>query len=87
VITNTNTGKPSVERCRARTRGDVDRCAAVLRGIGGTIIRGPLEGTWAPGYYYVLLEDPDGIRLELNHVPGDGVFAAGVTFNPNEGYV
>jgi hypothetical protein len=25
-----------------------------------------MEGAWAPGYYYVLFEDPDGIRLELN---------------------
>ena len=72
---------------RARAREDVDRCATLLREMGATIVRGPLEGTWAPGYYYVLFEDPDGIRLELNHVPGKGVFSAGVTFNPNEGYV
>jgi catechol 2,3-dioxygenase-like lactoylglutathione lyase family enzyme len=71
---------------RARTRGDVDACAAVLADMGATIVRGPLEGTWAPGYYYVLFEDPDGIRLEVNHVPGTGVFADGVTFNPREGY-
>ena len=54
--------------------------------MGATIVRGPLEGTWAPGYYYVLLEDPDGIRLEINHVPGAGVFADGTAFNPSEGY-
>jgi catechol 2,3-dioxygenase-like lactoylglutathione lyase family enzyme len=72
---------------RARTREDVDRCATVLREMGATIIRGPMEGTWAPGYYYVLFEDPDGIRLELNYVPGAGVFAADIAFNPNEGYV
>ena len=51
-----------------------------------TIVRGPLEGSWAPGYYYVLFEDPDGIRLEVNHVPGAGVFADGVNFNADEGY-
>jgi hypothetical protein len=28
-------------------------------------VRGPEEGTWAPGYYSVLFEDPDGIRLEM----------------------
>jgi catechol 2,3-dioxygenase-like lactoylglutathione lyase family enzyme len=71
---------------RARSRDDVDACAAALCDMNATIIRGPLEGSWAPGYYYVLFEDPDGIRLEVNHVPGTGVFADGVTFNPDEGY-
>ena len=71
---------------RARSREDVDRCAALLREMGATIVRGPLEGSWAPGYYYVLFEDPDGIRLEVNFVPGAGLLAAGAAFNPNEGY-
>jgi catechol 2,3-dioxygenase-like lactoylglutathione lyase family enzyme len=26
-----------------------------------------------PGYYSVLFEDPDGIRVEINHVPGKGL--------------
>jgi len=71
---------------RARSREDVDACAATLRDMSATIVRGPLEGTWAPGYYYVLFEDPDGIRLEINYVPGAGVFAEAATFNPSEGY-
>jgi catechol 2,3-dioxygenase-like lactoylglutathione lyase family enzyme len=71
---------------RARSRADVDACAASLRNMGAAIVRGPLEGTWAPGYYYVLFEDPDGIRLEINHVPGAGIFADGTAFNPSEGY-
>ena len=37
---------------------------------------------WAPGYYYVLFEDPDGIRLEVNHVPGQAVLAENTSFNP-----
>ena len=40
------------------------------------------EGPWAPGYYYVLCEDPDGIRIEINHVPGQGVLAEDASFNP-----
>ena len=71
---------------RARSREDVDACAASLKDMGATIVRGPLEGTWAPGYYYVLFEDPDGIRLEINHVPGAGIFADGTAFNASEGY-
>jgi hypothetical protein len=45
------------------------------------------EGTWAPGYYYVLFEDPDGIRLEVNYVPGAGLLAEGTQFDPSTGYV
>ena len=61
-------------KVRARSREDVDRCASVLRAMNATIIRGPEEGSWAPGYYSVLFEDPDGVRLEINHVPGRGLF-------------
>ena len=61
---------------RARTRADVDATAARVRELGAHIVRGPMEGGWAPGYYYVLFEDPDGIRLEVNHVPGAGLLAA-----------
>jgi hypothetical protein len=28
----------------------------------------------APGYYSILFEDPDGIRIEVNYVPGKGHF-------------
>ena len=53
---------------RARSREDVDRCDALLRGMGAKIVRGPEERTWAPGYYYALFEDPDGIRLDGSFV-------------------
>jgi catechol 2,3-dioxygenase-like lactoylglutathione lyase family enzyme len=58
---------------RARARADVDTLHEFLRGIGAKIIHPPEEGAWAPGYYSVLFEDPDGIRLECNHVPGKGL--------------
>jgi hypothetical protein len=32
----------------------------------------PREDDWASGYYSVLFEDPDGLRLEVNFVPGRG---------------
>ena len=72
---------------RARSREDVDRCAALLKEMQATIVRGPLEGSWAPGYYCVLFEDPDGIRLEVNFVPGTGLLGEGRQFNPDAGYV
>jgi len=62
---------------RARARADVEAVAEKLRAMGAHIDRGPVEGDWAPGYYYVVFEDPDGIRLEVNHVPGKGVLAGG----------
>ena len=58
---------------RARTREDVDRVHDELRAMGATIVHPPEEGAWAPGYYSVLFEDPDGIRLEVNFVPGKGL--------------
>ena len=58
---------------RARERADVDELHAFLASIGTKIIRAPREDQWAPGYYSMLFEDPDGIRLEINHVPGKGL--------------
>jgi catechol 2,3-dioxygenase-like lactoylglutathione lyase family enzyme len=57
---------------RARSREDVDRFHALMRDLGATIVHPPQEDGYAPGYYSVLVEDPDGIRLEANHVPGKG---------------
>jgi catechol 2,3-dioxygenase-like lactoylglutathione lyase family enzyme len=71
---------------RARSCEDVDRLHHLLRQIGATIIQAPQEGTWAPGYYSVLFEDPDGIRLEANFVLGAGVLQPDVKFNPTADY-
>ena len=58
---------------RAREREDVDRLHAFVVELGATVVHGPQEDAWAPGYYSVLFEDPDGCRLEMNHVPGRGL--------------
>ena len=60
---------------RAREHGDVDEIYGFLKTIGAKIVHPPEDAPWAPGYYSVLFEDPDGIRLEVNHVPGKGVLA------------
>ena len=57
---------------RARSREDVDAIHRTALALGAKIIRAPREDNWAPGYYSVLFEDPDGIRLEANYVPGKG---------------
>ena len=69
---------------RCRSRDDVDQAYALLTTQDVTIIRPPQEGTWAPGYYSTLFEDPAGIRLELNYVPGKGVLAEGVSLTPTD---
>jgi hypothetical protein len=35
----------------------------------------------------VLFEDPDGIRLEVNHVPGVGLLTEDATFGSPDDYV
>jgi catechol 2,3-dioxygenase-like lactoylglutathione lyase family enzyme len=57
---------------RARSRADVDEVFRFVERLGATIVHGPQEDQFAPGYYSILFEDPDGIRIEVNHVPGKG---------------
>jgi catechol 2,3-dioxygenase-like lactoylglutathione lyase family enzyme len=57
---------------RARSRADVDAIHQIALGLGAKIVRAPREDDWAPGYYSLLFEDPDGIRIEANFVPGKG---------------
>lgn len=60
---------------RLRARADVDALHQVLQEMNAKIVRAPEDGPWAAGYYSVLFEDPDGIRLEANFVPGAGNLA------------
>lgn len=57
---------------RLRTEADIDTLHGVLVEMGATIVRAPEKGPWAPGYYSVLFEDPDGIRIEAVFIPGAG---------------
>jgi catechol 2,3-dioxygenase-like lactoylglutathione lyase family enzyme len=67
---------------RARSREEIDELHPFLQRIGTNIARAPEEGPWAPGYYSISFLDPEGVRLEVNYVPGKGVFAEGASFNP-----
>jgi glyoxylase I family protein len=60
-------------------RSMVDERAAWLRENGVEIESGPREYDYAPGYYAVFFHDPDGIKLEIVHVPADADLAAAVT--------
>ena len=62
---------------RLREHDDVDEVHRFLVSIGATIVHPPQDDDFAPGYYSVLFEDPDGVRLEVNHVPGQGLLTPG----------
>ena len=54
----------------ASSRGAVNERADWLRSQGAEIESGPEEYAYMPGYYAVFFYDPDGIKLEIVHVPG-----------------
>ena len=54
----------------AGSRAAVDERADWLRAQGAEIESGPEEYAYSPGYYAVFFYDPDGIKLEILHVPG-----------------
>jgi glyoxylase I family protein len=54
----------------AASRAIVDDRAAWLRDQNAEIESGPEEYTYIPGYYAVFFYDPDGIKLEIVHIPG-----------------
>ena len=64
---------------RAREKEDVDSVYRfVSEELDAKIVHPPEDGSeFAPGYYSVLFEDPDGIRVEVNHVPGKGHLGKG----------
>ena len=70
---------------RARQREDVDAIHAfVANEVDARIVHPPEDGSeFAPGYYSVLFEDPDGIRVEVNHVPGKGHFGSDGRLGPD----
>jgi len=55
----------------ASSRARVDERASWLREQGAEIESGPREHDYTPGYYAVFLHDPDGLKLEILHRPGE----------------
>ena len=72
---------------RAKSREDLNSAAKLAAGLGAKLVRGPEVREWAPGYYYVLFEDPDGIRLEVNFVPGSGLLKQDTKFGFGEEFI
>jgi catechol 2,3-dioxygenase-like lactoylglutathione lyase family enzyme len=53
----------------AESRAQIDRLAREVEAHGASIIYAPREYDYVPGYYAVFFADPDGVKLELVHVP------------------
>ena len=54
----------------ADNREQVDNLYKLILEIGATVLDSPAEyNQYAPGYYAVFFSDPDGIKLELVHMP------------------
>jgi catechol 2,3-dioxygenase-like lactoylglutathione lyase family enzyme len=70
---------------RARSREDVDELYPFVQELGAELVRAPEEGPWAPGYYSLSFRDPEGIRLEVNYVPGKGLLAEDAPFGTGPG--
>jgi catechol 2,3-dioxygenase-like lactoylglutathione lyase family enzyme len=53
----------------ADSRAQIDDLAKQIPANGGTVTDPPKEYDYLPGYYSVFFTDPDGLKLELVHVP------------------
>ena len=54
----------------APSRVEVDERAEWIRTQDFELESEPQEYTYSPGYYAVFFYDPDGLKLEIVHVPG-----------------
>ena len=54
----------------ADSRRQVDERAEWVRAQGHDLESEPQEYAYLPGYYAVFFYDPDGLKLEIVHIPG-----------------
>jgi glyoxylase I family protein len=54
----------------ADSRAQVEERAEWILAQGAEIESAPMEYSYLPGYYAVFFYDPDGLKLEIVHVPG-----------------
>jgi catechol 2,3-dioxygenase-like lactoylglutathione lyase family enzyme len=59
----------------AGSRAAVDERAEWVRAAGAELESEPQEYGYMPGYYAVFFYDPDGLKLEILHVPDLGLVA------------
>lgn len=54
----------------ATSRRQVDDLHELLKALNLKVLDVPAEYDYAPGYYAVFFEGPDGMKFELAHIPG-----------------
>lgn len=54
---------------KGKSRAQIDALAKDIEVNGGKILDPPKEYDYVPGYYAVFFSDPDGIKLEVVHIP------------------
>jgi catechol 2,3-dioxygenase-like lactoylglutathione lyase family enzyme len=54
---------------KGESRAQIDALAKEVEANGGSILDPPKEYDYVPGYYAVFFTDPDGIKLEVVHIP------------------
>src|SRR5262249_41549744 len=69
----------------AESRAAVDELARELVARGARILDAPREYDYTPGYYAVFFADPDGMKLELVHVPTPESVVSPTTVRRQEG--
>ena len=53
----------------AVNRAEIDELAGEIERHGGKVTDAPREYDYMPGYYAVFFTDPDGLKLEVVHIP------------------
>ncbi|GAA2616718.1 VOC family protein [Dactylosporangium fulvum] len=64
-------GRPGLQHVAVEVDepGLVDAVFRAAVAAGGTVVHEPQLYDYMPGYYAVFVEDPDGSRLEVVHIP------------------
>ncbi len=68
-----------------KSREEVDRIYEHLRSLAVEILDPPTEYDFEPGYYAFFFSDPDGLKLEVIHVPIAGSLAYWEEFSERGG--
>jgi glyoxylase I family protein len=53
----------------ADSRAEIDELSRDIEAHGGKVTDAPREYDYMPGYYSVFFTDPDGLKLEVVHLP------------------
>lgn len=81
TVAHTQQGQPGLHHLcyRVRSLDDVHDAHDLVRRLGAKVLYEPSHWPWAPGYYAMTCEDPDGNRIEISFIPWRGHLDESVT--------